>query len=67
MPKAQDLIGKELSREETVDALLRRIAAYAIVLKGHVTDEDYKRLNTLAPFLRAADDLIAEMKNREDN
>ena len=66
MPKAQDLNGKELSREETVDALLRRIAAYTTVLKGHLTDEDHTRLNTLAPFLKAADDLIAEMGDQKD-
>jgi hypothetical protein len=66
MPKAKDPDGKELSREETVDALLRRIAAYTIVLKRQLNDDDYKKLKTLRPFLKAADRLIAEIGDQDE-
>ena len=33
MPKAKDLDVKEFAREETIDALLRRIVAYTVILK----------------------------------
>jgi predicted AAA+ superfamily ATPase len=66
MPKAKDPDGKELSREETVDALLRRIAAYTVVLKRQATGEDYKRLKTLRAFLKAANKLMAEVGYRDD-
>lgn len=61
MPKARDPNGEELTREQTVDALLRRIAAYTVVLKRHLNDDDYKKLKTLRPFLKAADKLMAEI------
>lgn len=61
MPKAKDPDGNELTREEMLDALLRRIAAYTVVLKGQLTDNDYKKLKSLRPFLKAADRLMAEI------
>jgi hypothetical protein len=61
MPKAKDPDGTELTREEMIDALLRRIAAYTVVLKRQVREEDYKALKTLRPFLKAADRLMAEI------
>ncbi len=67
MPKAKDPDGKELTREEMVDALLRRIAAYTAVLKRQVTSEDYKRLKTLRSFLKAADKLMAEIGYQDEN
>jgi predicted AAA+ superfamily ATPase len=66
MPKAKDPDGKELSREETVDALLRRIAAYTVVLKRQVTGEDYKRLKTLRAFLKAANKLMVEIGDQNE-
>jgi hypothetical protein len=66
MAKAKDPDGTELTREEMVDALLRRIAAYTIVLKGQVTEEDYKRLKTLRPFLKAADRLMTEIGYQDE-
>jgi hypothetical protein len=44
-----------------IDALLRRIAAYTVVLKRQVREEDYKALKTLRPFLKAADRLTVEI------
>jgi hypothetical protein len=61
MPKAKDPDGNELTREEMLDALLRRIAAYTVVLKGQLTDNDYKKLKSLRPFLKAADRLMVEI------
>jgi hypothetical protein len=61
MPKAKDPDGNELTREETIEALLRRIAAYTVVLKRQVREEDYKALKTLRPFLKAADRLMVEI------
>jgi hypothetical protein len=66
MPKAKDPDGKELTREEAVDALLRRIATYTVVLKRQVTSEDYKRLNTLRSFLKATDKLMAEIGYQDE-
>ncbi len=66
MPKARDPDGEELNREETVDALLRRIAAYTVVLKRQVTKEDYTRLKTLRPFLNAANRLMAEIGYQDE-
>ena len=66
MPKAKDPDGTELTREEIVDALLRRIAAYTVVLKGELRDEDFKALRTLRPFLKAADRLMAEIGYRDE-
>lgn len=67
MPKASDPNGEELTREETVEALLRRIAGYTIVLEKHLNDDDYKKLKTLRPFLRAADKLMAEIGYQDGN
>ena len=61
MPKAKDPDGNELTREEIIAALLRRITAYTVVLKRQVREEDYKALKTLRPFLKAADRLMAEI------
>jgi hypothetical protein len=66
MPKAKGPDGNELTREEMVDALLRRIAAYTVVLKRQLKDEDFKTLRTLRPFLKAADRLMAEIGYREE-
>jgi len=66
MPKRKDPGGGELTREEMVDALLRRIAAYTIVLERQVTEEDYKRLKTLRAFLKAAEKLIAEIGSQDE-
>jgi hypothetical protein len=66
MPKAKGPDGNELTREEMVDALLRRIAAYTVVLKGQLNDEDFKALKTLRPFLRAADKLMAEIGYQDE-
>jgi hypothetical protein len=61
MPKARDPDGNSLTREKMIDALLRRIAAYTVVLKRQVREEDYKALKTLRPFLKAADRLMVEI------
>ena len=61
MPMAKDPNGNELTREDMIDALLRRIAAYTVVLEGQLKDEDFKTLKTLRPFLKAADRLMAEI------
>jgi hypothetical protein len=37
MPKAKGPDGTELTREEMVDALLQRIAAYTVVLKRELS------------------------------
>jgi hypothetical protein len=66
MPKRKDPDGGELTREEMVDALLRRIAAYTVVLKRQVTEEDYKRLKTLRPFLKAAGRLMTEIGYQDE-
>ena len=66
MPKARDPNGEELTREQTVDALLRRIAAYTVVLKRQLNDDDYKRLKTLRSYLKAADKLIAEIGHQDE-
>ncbi len=66
MPKAKSPDGNELTREEMVDALLRRIAAYTVVLKSHLRDEDFKTLRTLRPFLKAADRLMAEIGYQDE-
>jgi hypothetical protein len=66
MPKAKDPDGIELTREEMVDALLRRIAAYTVVLKGQLKEEDFKTLRTLRPFLKAADRLMAEIGYQDE-
>ena len=66
MPKAKDPDGNELTREETVHALLQRIAAYTVVLKRQLKDEDFKALKTLRPFLKAADRLMAEIGYRDE-
>ena len=66
MPKAKGPDGNELTREEMVDALLRRIAAYTVVLEGQLKDEDFKTLKTLRPFLKAADRLMAEIGYRDE-
>ncbi|MBD2750617.1 hypothetical protein IC232_28610 [Microvirga sp. BT688] len=65
MPKAKDPDGNELTREEMVDALLRRIAAYTVILKSELNDEDFKALKTLRPFLKAADRLMAEIRYQD--
>jgi hypothetical protein len=54
-----------VDREEMIDALLRRIAAYTVVLKRQVREEDYKALKTLRPFLKAADRLMAEIGSQD--
>jgi hypothetical protein len=61
MPKAQDPDGKQLTQEQTIDALLQRIAAYTVVLKRQLKEEDYQTLKSLRPFLKAADRLMAEI------
>ena len=61
MPKAKDPDGNELTRDETIEALLRRIAAYTVVLKSQLTYNHYKKLKSLRPFLKAADRLMAEI------
>ena len=66
MPKAKDPGGNELTREETIEALLRRIAAYTVVLKSQLNDEDFKTLRTLRPFLKAADRLMAEIGYQDE-
>jgi hypothetical protein len=66
MPKAKDPDGTELTREEMIDALLQRIAAYTVVLKRELRDEDFKTLRTLRPFLKAADRLMAEIGYRAE-
>ena len=66
MPKAKGPDGNELTREEMVDALLRRIAAYTVVLKGQLIEEDFKALKTLRPFLKAADRLMAEIGYQDE-
>jgi hypothetical protein len=66
MPKAKGSDGTELTREEMVDALLQRIAAYTVVLKRELRDEDFKTLRTLRPFLKAADRLMAEIGYRAE-
>jgi hypothetical protein len=66
MPKAKGPDGNELTREETVDALLQRIAAYTVVLKSQLRDEDFRTLRTLRPFLKAADRLMAEIGYRDE-
>lgn len=66
MPKAKDPDGTELTREEMADALLRRIAAYTVVLKSHLKDEDFKTLRTLRPFLNAADRVMAEIGYQDE-
>ena len=66
MPKERDPDGEELNREETVDALLRRIAAYTVVLKGQLKEEDFQTLMTLRPFLKAADRLMAEIGYQDE-
>jgi hypothetical protein len=66
MPKAKGLDGNELTREEIVDALLRRIAAYTVVLKSQLKQEDFKALKTLRPFLKAVDRLMAEIGYQDE-
>jgi len=66
MLKAKDADGNGLTREEMVDALLRRIAAYTVVLKRQLKGDDYKRLKTLRPFLKAADRMMAEIGYRDE-
>ena len=66
MPKAKGPDGPELTREEMVDVLLRRIAAYTVVLKSQLKDEDFKTLRTLRPFLKAADRLMAEIGYQDE-
>ncbi len=61
MPKAQDPDGKQLTQEQTIDALLQRIAAYTVVLKRQLKEEDYQTLKSLRPFLKAADRMMAEI------
>ncbi len=61
MHNAKDPDGKELTQEQTIDALLQRIVAYAVVLKRQLKEEDYKALQSLRPFLKAADRLITEI------
>jgi hypothetical protein len=48
MLKAKDADGNGLTREEMVDALLRRMAAYTVVLKRQLKGDDYRRLKTLS-------------------
>ncbi|MGF9760752.1 hypothetical protein AAII07_36755 [Microvirga sp. 0TCS3.31] len=66
MPKTEGPDGNELTREEIVDALLRRIAAYTVVLKRQLKEEDFKALKTLRPFLKAADRLMAELGYQDE-
>jgi hypothetical protein len=66
MPKAKHPDGTELTREAMIEALLRRIAAYTVVLKGQLKDEDFKTLRTLRPFLKAADRLLAEIGYQDE-
>ena len=66
MPKAKGPTGNELTREEMIDALLRRIATYTVVLKGQLIEEDLKTLRTLRPFLEAADRLMAEIGYQDE-
>jgi hypothetical protein len=66
MPKAKGPDGNELTREDLVDALLQRIAAYTVVLKRQLRDEDFKTLRTLRPFLKAADRLMEEIGYRDE-
>ncbi len=66
MPKAKGPDGNELTQEEMVDALLRRIAAYTVVLKGQLKEEDFKTLRTLRSFLKAADRLMAEIGYQDE-
>jgi hypothetical protein len=66
MPKARDLNGKKLTRKETTYALLRRIAAYTVVLERQLQAEDFKALKTLRPFLKATDKLMAEIGYQDD-
>jgi hypothetical protein len=41
-------------------------AAYTVVLKTQLKEEDYKALKTLRPFLKAADDLMAETRYQHE-
>ena len=66
MPKGKGPDGNELIREEMVDALLRRIAAYTVVLKGQLKEEDFQTLRTLRPFLKAAGRLMAEIGYQDE-
>ena len=66
MLKAKRPNRNESTREEVADALLRRIAAYTVVLKRQLKGDDYKRLKTLRPFLKAADRLMAEIGYRDE-
>jgi hypothetical protein len=66
MLKAKGSDGNELARKDMVDALLRRIAAYTVVLKRQLKDDDYNRLKTLRPFLKAADRLMTEIGYQDD-
>ncbi len=66
MSKAKGPDGNELTREEMVDALLRRIAAYTVVLKRQLNDEDFKALKSLRPFLKAVDRLMAEIGYQDE-
>ncbi len=66
MPKARDLNGKKLTRKETMYALLRRIAAYTVVLERQLQAEDFKVLKTLRPFLKATDKLMAEIGYQDE-
>ncbi len=65
MLKAKDADGNELTREEMVDALLRRIVAHSVVLRRQLKGDDYKTLKTLRPFLKAADRLMAEISGQD--
>jgi LuxR family quorum sensing-dependent transcriptional regulator len=47
-------------------ALLRRIAAYTVVLKRQLKEEDFKALKTLRPFLKATDRLMAELGYQDE-
>jgi len=66
MPKAKGPDGNALTREEMIDALLLRIAAYTVVLKRQLNEEDYKALKTLRPFLKAADRLMVEIDYQDE-
>ena len=66
MPKAKDPNKKELTREQTIDALLQRVAAYTVVLKRQLKEEDYTALKSLRPFLKAADRLMAEIGYQDE-
>jgi hypothetical protein len=66
MPNESKLNGKELTREETMYALLRRIAAYTVVLERQLQEEDFKALKTLRPFLKATDKLMAEIGYQDE-